>query len=427
MRHRSGPLALVVPLLGILMLLGASAPAMAQQARPHGAPIDASGWRVADERELEIEGEPISLSPDGQWIAGRGPDREFCVWKVETLDPVCDAEPLPIATESLAWAPDSSAVAFSLDFARLLYDSDIFVFTIETGTIANLTDDGDEKISLETPRTEGGPILIDLMPTWSLDGTELTFGRTDWTADILTTTLMTIPAAGGEPVELLTIDADGPAQVISPMRRLDDGSLLYTVWMPDLDEPANGLWRYEPGEDPVQLVKGTESDDYPVPVATDVYEADGRTIVLGFSPLLGAQYTRDPDRSIGFALDLETGATVPLEEVVSIDNADAGPGEETVIFAPARISPDRSAMVLGVNQGGQGTLAIASTEPGEAPVSIDVQPRFQPFWAFQGYTWASNDTILVPLAEGPVVLLTLERSDRATPAAPCSCTPPPQG
>lgn len=414
----------LLALVSIASLVGASATA-AQEAAPHGRPGDVNGWRVADERELDIDGELISLSPDGQWIAGLGSDSDFCVWDIASLDPACTSASLPIARESMAWAPDSSAVAFSLDFARFFAESDIFVFDIDTGKLANLTDDGVDDVSLESPRTEAGPLLIDLFPTWSLDSKELTFGRTDWSAETLTTTLMTVSVDGGEPTELLTLETNYPFLVSSPMRWLESGSLLYTSWPADLDDPDAGLWIYEPGGDNVQILKGTSADDYPVPLATDVYEDNGKTVVLGFSALLNAELDRDRDRSIGFALDLETGDTASLEEVVGIDNTDAEIDERTLIFAPARMSPDGSTLILGISQLGPGTLAIASTETGEPPVSLDIEPKFQPFWAFQGYTWASNDTILVPLAEGPVVLLTLERSAEATPVAPCSCTPHP--
>lgn len=388
---------------------------------------DAAGaWHVADQRELEIDGDPLSLSPDGQWIAGSGPDNAFCVWEVEGLDPECSADPYPLAPESIVWAPDSSAVAFSLDFARLLVESDIYVFDVETAEIANLTDDGVEDLSVEDLSDATEPILIDVFPAWSLDGSELTFARTDFSADVRSTTLLTVSRGGGEPAELLALDAEYPILINSPMRWLEDGSLLFTQWPPDLDDPAAGLWRLDPGDDPVRIVEGSEDDEYPIPIVTDVMEVDGRTVVLGFSPLLATTSTPDIDRSLGFALDLESGELEPLEEFVGIDNSGLEIGEQSRIFAPARAAPDGSALIVGIGGFGPGTLAIAEPGAGDPPAPLDIEPRFVPFAAIQGYAWASNDTVLIPRSEGPDLLITLERSAEATPAAPCSCTPPPR-
>jgi len=413
-RHRNGPIGPLLLLLGIAMLLTGSTPALARQTGSHGATTDANGWHVAHERVLDVDGEPLSLSPDGQWIAGLGPDRAFCVWDVDDLAPVCANDRYPIDTRSMAWAPDSTAVAFSLDFARLFTESDIFVFDIDRESLANLTDDGiDDDIPITELSDATEPVPVDVYPAWSLDGNELTFARTAWAAETRTTTLMTVSVTGGEPTELIELETDVPLPINSPMRWLDDGSLLYTIWTSVPDEADDGLWNYNPGDEPVQLLEGTKANDYPVPIVTDVIERNGATIALGFSPLLVSQYTQDPERSVGFTLDLETGDIGSLEAFAGIDNSGLGIGEQTQIIAPARIAPDGLTLILGIGQLGTGTLAIAEAGTGESPLSIGLEPRSLPLAAFHGYAWASNDTILVPLTEGQVVLLTLERPTQA--------------
>jgi len=146
---------LLIPFL----LLGSGLPAGAQETSPEASPAASpaaspvgseggAGWRVADERRLAIDGEPVTLSPDGRWVAGRGPEQEFCVWEIETLDAVCDGQDLAIRPESIAWAPDSSAVAFALEAAKFLIDSDIYVFEVADRELNNLTDDGIEEVDL---------------------------------------------------------------------------------------------------------------------------------------------------------------------------------------------------------------------------------------------------------------------------------------
>ncbi len=76
----------------------------------------------------------MTLSPDGQWIAGIGPEGDqFCIWNVETLIVDCDDQFQPIHAESITWSPDSTAVAYSLDLLMRFYDSDVFVYDVKRG------------------------------------------------------------------------------------------------------------------------------------------------------------------------------------------------------------------------------------------------------------------------------------------------------
>src|ERR671910_2328595 len=86
-----------VCLMVMVMTMTASvSPMAAQNASPEVSPAaspvgteDGAAWRVVNERRLAIDGEPVTLSPDGRWVAGSGPEQEFCVWEVATLDAVC--------------------------------------------------------------------------------------------------------------------------------------------------------------------------------------------------------------------------------------------------------------------------------------------------------------------------------------------------
>lgn len=76
---------------------------------------------------IEVAGFPLAISPDETRLAGVDADgARFCVWDLATGKAPCDGDlPAPVEARSVTWAPDSSAVAFSLGSSSRLVDSDI--------------------------------------------------------------------------------------------------------------------------------------------------------------------------------------------------------------------------------------------------------------------------------------------------------------
>ncbi|MDQ4100382.1 MAG: hypothetical protein M3121_07770, partial [Chloroflexota bacterium] len=204
---------LVTTAIGVGVGLPAAAQDATPAASPAGSPVASpvgldgeAGWRVAEERPLEVNGEPATLSPDGEWLAGLGSAREFCVWAIETLEAPCAREELSIREETIVWAPDSSAVAFALNAATQLIDSDIYVFEVGAGELHNLTDDGLEDIDLLGGEEGDEPYLIDDVPAWSPDSQSLVFARTRWVQEGQpTTTMVRIAREGGETDRLFSV------------------------------------------------------------------------------------------------------------------------------------------------------------------------------------------------------------------------------
>lgn len=385
------------------LLLGAGLPGAAQEASPAASPAASpvgdgeDGWRVADERRLALVGEPVALSPDGRWVAGRGPEQEFCLWEVATLDATCEGQDLAIRPESIAWAPDSSAVAFSLEAAKFLIDSDIYVFEVDAGELRNLTDDGLERPDLLGDESEE-PFLIDDVPAWSPDSQSLVFARTRWDpGGRRGTTMVRIERAGGETDTLFSVDFNLPFAVYFPIQWLEGDRLLYTVLLPDNDDERNGLYLSAlDGSDDRLLVPGDSASEVPGPWVTDV-APDGAAATL-YSVLEFGQF--GGDAGVFHLVDLESGELTPLE---------TGEEPEARIGLPPTLSPDGETLLFTVSTGGERLLAVQDVATGEmAALTDDVE--FTGVVGFRGLDWAANDTVLIPFGDASK-LLTLERTD----------------
>jgi hypothetical protein len=107
--------------------------------------------------------------------------------------------------ESTAWSPDGRKLAITEAY-RLGLEPDIHVVDVESGRMTTLTDDG---IALQGTIGVGGVglpdgALVDLHPSWSADSTQVRFLRKDSSG----LAVMAMPAAGGAPTRLGTLDAD---------------------------------------------------------------------------------------------------------------------------------------------------------------------------------------------------------------------------
>jgi WD40 repeat protein len=394
----------------------------------HATPAASAGdsWRVVDEQVIDIEGAPLRLSPDGAWIAGTGPNDDFCIWDVETLEPTCDGEALAgIIPRSVTWSPDSTAVAFSLDAPRMLRDSDVYVFETETGTVENLTEDDPDGTGADDigfgDDAATGPVPIDLYPSWSPDSQELVFARTMWSLDDGDpgTSLMTIPREGGEPEELLVLAPPTPMIVNGPMTWQDDDAILFGIRKADLDDGQNGIWRTSLDGGLEQVLRGTAQSDVPTPMLTDV-SGDG----AGASVMSMANYAQfGASEDVYFALDLDGGEVMPWNDVLGLDT-----GGDARLYTPPVFSPDdMSVAFTTMTEDGNIHISIA-TDLGVSQSIItfekDARPSYPPSLAEPRIDWVADDTMLVITHLG-VAVLTLEQSGEATPVPPCGCTPPP--
>ena len=66
-QHAPGPPAFSTP------TPTAEAPATMTAATPAASTV------IGNVRAFSVQGQPVAMSPDGKWLAGPGPERDFCI------------------------------------------------------------------------------------------------------------------------------------------------------------------------------------------------------------------------------------------------------------------------------------------------------------------------------------------------------------
>lgn len=360
---------------------------------PGASPVaNGAAWQVTDIRELEVDGWPFSLSPDGQWLAGLGSGSQLCVWAVADLAPNCAAQGMVFQPDSVVWAPDSTAVAFSHLGQGTVQEaavSDILVFDVADGVLRNLTGTEDGSDQADTGAS-GAASHIDVYPAWSPDGDELVFARLE--PGVEGAAIMRIDRDGGEPELVL---ADTPL-LRGPIHWVEGDRIFYAIaGEADAD---NGIRVLNPDDGTSQeVLYGGETGEIHKPVLVDV-SPDGSWLTVYASSFLGQ---RENDGLVG-VVNTQSGEVrtlaFPMNEL-------SGPN---VLDSP-RFSPDGQWLVaLLVHESGAGTT-LGFWQPGsDGPsVRISLEEAYTGYSLPIGLPW-EEDTILLMGPEGGA-LLTMER------------------
>ncbi len=357
--------------LTALLLMLALPPLVAAQT-PVASPV-AGGWQVTDAREISVDGEPIALSPDGQWLAGIAEAdtaedaTQVCAWDVETLTPTCAPVSEPVESflggSTLSWAPDSSAFAFVSGSLRRLIPGDVYVFDIASGELGSLTSSGN---------VDHGQIFIGA--DWTDDSAQVVFGvLRGLDADSPPDDVFRVDRDGGEPVPVPLPAWSEPYDILFPPV-VANGAVTFAVMS---DSDIAGVWRVGlDGTDPQQLVSGGEVDR---PFVASM-SPDGRYVNV--VSLSGFQTART--EGTFFLLDTETTALRPL---VSEDDLNL------VAFGPDGFPGLMTRAVDGENRLVTLDLATGAVTP------VANSPEAGP-WLMHIPVWADNDTVFLPDGDG---------------------------
>lgn len=369
-------------LLWALIIAMLAAPADAQTPEPEAEPPPFLPWHVTSERELAIDGQPVALSPDGRWIAGIGPDGgSICAWRVSSLNSICAGEDLRIQTLPLtgtvAWSPDSTAIAFIDGISQLYEPTDVMLFDVSSGILTNITLTGFM-----------GQSYVHTGPAWTRDGESVVFAETD-------------PSGRREqPASIVYYHRAYMASVPVPLKdafyitapvvTMPDDSVLFRVEpSPDASENA-GIWRVDPnGENLRQIIAGEDDAPIDMPVVLDV-SVDGEQLSVASATAVARM---DPSEAF-FIVDIDSG------DVRKLELPDDGEVVSQPVFAPDR----RFALVQ--DGAGPGASMMVMDADGNTQRLEGVTLRDS--WLLHPPTWARDGRVLVPTPDG-ALLLTLEQ------------------
>lgn len=215
-------------------------------------PTDVSGLRLAGE-QVHRSVFFAKPSPDGTRMIYNVPTGT-CVGEVDGSGEYCvELGPSTPEVSSAAWSPDGTRIAFTEPLA--LGDPDLWVLDVDSGEQRNLTEDDAGNVGLMESVPDDA--VVDVWPSWSADGEAIRFLRRQGAG----MELMTIPASGGEPTSLRSLDGDVE-------------QLWSVAWSDD-----RVAWLLGPDDGPyVTWIAGIEDGDPTEVLRTDHY-AD-----LSFSP-----------------------------------------------------------------------------------------------------------------------------------------------
>lgn len=226
-------------------------------ARAQGGGAD---WRVVSAEPLDLPYRRVPdlyPAPDGRRVAFELADGmggwQICLFAVidERLScydhPFPEAhlsieEPWPVAPRPLAWSPDGRRLAVTgQPLLEPFIDTDPVVIDLATGEQVMLLDDGHAG---SIYGSDDGPATVDMVPTWSPDGTQLAFWR--WTVnadDILSAPeVIVVPADGGEPRTVFAQPEASPDLRLVDLAWSPDGQTLALNLLLWDDEGRGGLW-----------------------------------------------------------------------------------------------------------------------------------------------------------------------------------------
>lgn len=285
--------------------------------------------------KADVPGASLTLSPDGTRIASVVEREMIAVWDATTFELITQSDPLQeiaiLDDVSLTWSPQSDALAWSLNAARLLRDSDIYIFDVTSATITNLTpEDGEAEDAPSLLDSTGIEFGVDMFPSWSATGDEILFARSPFGNDAPREThIMRISRDGGEATEIARLSRENVFLVSGPMTVFEDGSVLYGTWPPGPDDPDDGVFLVTPDMEVEGISTGILAQATPAmriyDVARDANKASAVSI-WNYSLF-------DDDSPIWIELDLRTGIPTAFEEILSLPRGNNAREQDLVLFA----------------------------------------------------------------------------------------------
>lgn len=375
---------------------------------PPSAALKAAELRSIRTEVIELtEGMLFTMSPDGKWYIVIK-NRHFSLHDSETKEELCttaDIEDMgPIDLSSFSWSPDGRYLAFTLDFFKMMQESDLWVVDTKTGQFLNLTDDGISHRDFSPFKiTKDDKVFIDVIPFWAQDSKTVYFCRyfppwdnSDWSGF-----LYSVSIDGGEAEEHFIIPMVSSLGVWGAMLNSKD-HYFYTHNGIGRDRSGDGIWRVnKEGEELEQIYKTHPEWGSPV------FAGSNRGGDIGLFVFLNAltAYQAPSNTCFYYTMDMKTGNTRPIKTVSSDDtrefsqlnNAALSPDGSKVVYT--YYDKEKSKHILAITDvNGEGETVIH-----EADDSLTATRGFVSGGNDHSLIWTTTDRIFVRLIDGAVI------------------------
>jgi hypothetical protein len=359
---------------------------------PETRDLTVESVEILDKGESQI----LSVSPTGEYLLVRN-DGRTCVLPIQVMTPddkLCTPEMPQVDRDRIAWSPNGQAVAFTEDALRLLYDSDIWTISLETGITTNQTDDGFEGGLFEDGDTDSlTGVFVDLNPAWSPDGNSLAFARSDGPRE-LGTDLMILNLDSGELDGPFKLSADTFA-AWAGMQWTEDDTVFVGMAGLQPDAPENGIYEVDLGTGQIDRVLAGSGELQGV--VSLVEAIDENRLLVGYPQVL-SRFVFDDECPLAI-LDLRSGEATTLR----IDG-------QCVISAG--VSPDGSQLIGSAFAGAP--LAFGTVDQGSWEIADDAPFRATGLdWetligsntvvGIPAIVWASDDSAWFSFGSGTIV------------------------
>jgi Tol biopolymer transport system component len=305
---------------------------------------------LTDRFELPAADRILSLSPDGTMVVAlaNGSD-SLCTVSVPDGEEIACADlterRIRLREDDIAWAPDSSGVAFAEETLTQFVDGDLWLMNAATGELTDLTDDGYEGdlpfFGLNEIEQE---IYADVLPTWSPDGATIAFSRAVFSPDLPdpSSELWLIDVATGETTKLAVVADDEFGAIYATMAWSPDGGTIYaSINQSAAENPEDGIWAFDAATgEGKQLIGPLPDLENSVPAVLSVSPAGD--VMTVFDPYLASSMVAEVS---GYGLlSLDDGSYTPIEPPDDLTTADGG-----VVSSPT-IAPDGRTLLYNLRR-----------------------------------------------------------------------------
>jgi hypothetical protein len=318
----------------------------------------------------------VSVSPNGSMVAALGAEGrdQLCFATIPDGDIIScsdlDAQNLDLDQASIDWSPDGKSIVFASNIFRYFRDGDLYQVDIASGEVTTLTDDGYEgniPIGSDDPDLPDEPMLLDILPRYSPDGSQLAFSRTIWDKKDSGSTpseLWVLDLQSGEARKIARVSPGVPGALYFNLDWAPDGGTIYaTVGYPDPDEADNGIWAFDLATNESTQLAGADPDlEGAYPAVMDI--SPRGDLMTVYFPLLLGQYALQKS---GFGLlNLETGEITMIEAPAEFTAGEI----EAQPLAPG-FTPDGSSLLylaFGIASPNSAGLVLRNLDTGDEQI-----------------------------------------------------------